>query len=128
MTKLNEIYKCEKCGNIVEVVHPGDGTLVCCGEPMKLMREGSTDGAAEKHVPDIKKWKRGYHIQVGDVRHPMEQKHYIEWIELLADGKSYKRFLTPEDAPEAFFDEVEAENVTARGYCNLHGLWKAESK
>ena len=125
MTKLLQVYKCEKCGNMVEVVHAGDGELVCCGVPMKLMEEGVSDGAAEKHVPVINKWKRGYHVKIGEARHPMDNKHHIEWIELLADGASYKRYLSPEDEPEAFFDEVVADAVTARAYCNLHGLWKA---
>ena len=128
MTKRLEVYKCNVCGNIVEVLHAGDGELVCCGQPMKLMREGSTDGATEKHVPVIEKWKKGYHIKVGSARHPMEDKHYIEWIELVTDdGQVHRRFLTPADEPEAFFDEVEADKVTAREFCNLHGLWKAEN-
>lgn len=125
MTKLLQVYKCEKCGNIVEVLHAGDGELSCCGQPMKLMQEGSTDGALEKHVPVIEDWKKGYHVKVGSARHPMEQKHHIEWIELLTDGASYKRFLSPEEEPEAFFEEVKGDNVTARAYCNLHGLWKS---
>lgn len=128
MTKLLEVYKCETCGNIVEVVHPGDGELVCCGKPMKLMKEGSTDGALEKHVPVIEKWKKGYHVKVGGARHPMEDKHYIEWIELITPKGSFKRYLSPADEPEAFFDEIVDDNVTARAYCNLHGLWKADNK
>lgn len=128
MTKLLQIYKCNVCGNIVEVVHAGDGELSCCGQPMKLMTEGSTDGALEKHVPFIEKWKNGYHVKVGSARHPMEEKHHIEWIELITPEGSFRRFLTPADEPEAFFDEITADNVTVREYCNLHGLWKAESK
>ena len=128
MTKRLQVYKCNVCVNIVEVLHPGDGELVCCGQPMKLMEAGSTDGATEKHVPVIEKWKKGYHVKIGSARHPMEEKHYIEWIELVTDdGKVYRRFLTPADEPEAFFDEVEADKVTAREFCNLHGLWKAEN-
>lgn len=127
MTELMQVYKCAVCGNIVEIVHPGDGELVCCGQPMKLMREGVSDGAAEKHVPVIEKWRRGYHVKVGSAPHPMEEKHYIEWIELIADGQVCRRYLSPSDEPEAFFDEVAADAVTAREYCNLHGLWKAES-
>ncbi len=97
MTKIAQIYKCNVCGNIVEVVHAGDGELVCCGQPMKLMEAGVSDGALEKHVPVIEPWKKGYHIKVGSVRHPMEAKHHIEWIEILSGNKSFKRFLTPDD-------------------------------
>ena len=122
-TEKLEIYKCELCGNIVEVVHTGGGTLVCCGQDMKLLKEGETDAATEKHVPVIEKIEGGYKVKVGDVAHPMEDKHYIEWIELIADGKSYSQFLNPGDTPEAIF-MLEADTVSAREYCNLHGLWK----
>lgn len=128
MTKIAQIYKCKVCGNIVEVVHAGDGELVCCGQPMKLMEAGVSDGAVEKHVPVIEPWKKGYHIKVGSVRHPMEAKHHIEWIEILSGNKSFKRFLTPDDEPEAFFDEIEWPDVTARAYCDLHGLFQAQHK
>ncbi|HHK60887.1 MAG TPA: desulfoferrodoxin [Desulfobacterales bacterium] len=121
-TKLG-IYKCELCGNIVEVLHEGQGELVCCGQPMRLFTENTVDAAKEKHVPVIEKVDGGYKVTVGEVAHPMEDKHYIEWIELLAGGKAYRQFLNPGDAPEAFF-AVEEEAVTAREYCNLHGLWK----
>ncbi len=122
-TKTLQIYKCEICGNIVEVVHAAAGTLVCCGQNMILQEEGVTDGATEKHVPVIEKIDGGFKVRVGDVAHPMEEKHYIEWIELIADGKSYRQFLKPGDAPEAVF-MIKAEKVSAREYCNLHGLWK----
>uniref|UniRef100_A0A7C4RQ39 Desulfoferrodoxin n=1 Tax=Desulfatirhabdium butyrativorans TaxID=340467 RepID=A0A7C4RQ39_9BACT len=118
------IYKCDICGNIVEVLHAGGGELVCCGQPMKLMVENTVDAAKEKHVPVIEKAAGGYLVKVGSVSHPMEEKHYIEWIELLADGKAYRQFLAPGQKPEAFF-AVEAASVSAREYCNLHGLWKA---
>ncbi|MEW6595711.1 MAG: desulfoferrodoxin [Thermodesulfobacteriota bacterium] len=118
------IYKCEICGNIVEVLHAGMGELVCCGQPMTLMTENTVDASREKHVPVIEKSAGGYLVKVGAVAHPMEEKHYIEWIELLADGKAYRQFLKPGDKPEAFF-AVEAAQVTAREYCNIHGLWKA---
>lgn len=126
MPKQLEVYKCPHCGNIVEVLHGGEAALQCCGEPMKLMREGATDGAKEKHVPVIEKTEGGYKVVVGSVPHPMDEKHWIEWIELLADGCSYTRFLHPGDAPEALF-AVEATAVTARAFCNLHGHWKAEN-
>ena len=124
MAKKLEIYKCEACGNIVEVLNGGEGELVCCGEPMKLMTENTVDAAKEKHVPVIEKVDGGIKVKVGDVPHPMEEKHYIQWIELIADGKSYHQFLNPGDAPEAVFS-ISASQLTAREYCNLHGLWKA---
>lgn len=124
MAKQLEIYKCNLCGNLIEVMQGGDGELVCCGEPMKLMAEGTTDGAAEKHVPVIEKTGSGYKVKVGSVAHPMEEKHWIQWIELVADGISYTRFLKPGDAPEAEFC-ISGSNVAAREYCNLHGHWKA---
>lgn len=124
MAKPMEVYKCMKCGNIVEVLHGGDGDLVCCGEPMKLLKENTSDGAQEKHVPVVEKTADGYKVKVGSVAHPMLPEHYIEWIELVADGISYRAFLKPGSAPEAFFP-VKAKSVYAREYCNLHGLWKA---
>jgi superoxide reductase len=119
-----EIYKCMICGNIVEVTHGGDGELVCCGEPMKKMAENTTDAAREKHVPVIDKIDGGYTVKIGSAAHPMTDEHYIEWIELLADGKAYRAFLKPGQAPEATF-LINAVQVSAREYCNLHGLWKA---
>jgi len=124
LAKRYEVYKCEACGNIVEVLVGGEGELVCCGDPMKLMTENTVDAAKEKHVPVIEKTADGITIKVGDVPHPMEQKHYIQWIELIADGVTHRRFLNPDDAPEASF-AVSATDLTAREYCNLHGLWKA---
>ncbi|HML62202.1 desulfoferrodoxin [Solidesulfovibrio sp.] len=125
MAKQLEIYKCEVCGNIVEVLHGGDGELVCCGQPMKLMTENTVDASKEKHVPVIEKTADGYLVKVGAVPHPMEAKHWIEWIELVADGKAYRQFLNPGDTPEATFC-VKAEKVYAREYCNIHGLWKKD--
>jgi superoxide reductase len=123
MATKGEVYKCMLCGNIVVVFHGGDGELVCCGQPMKKMAENTSDGAKEKHVPVIEKVQGGYKVKVGSVAHPMEEKHYIEWIELTADGKSYYQHLKPGQAPEAVF-LIAAEKVIAREYCNLHGLWK----
>jgi len=123
MTEKLGIYKCEICGNIVEVLHDGKGELVCCGQPMKLMKENTVDASKEKHVPVIEKADGGFKVKVGSIPHPMEEKHYIEWIELIADGKAYRQFLKPGEAPEAFF-KIDAVNVTAREYCNVHGLWK----
>jgi superoxide reductase len=123
MAEKLEVYKCEACGNIVLVMHGGKGELVCCGQPMKLFKENTVDAAKEKHVPVVEKTADGYKVKIGAVAHPMEEKHHIEWIELLADQKSYVQFLKPGDAPEALF-KVDAVKVTARAYCNLHGLWK----
>jgi superoxide reductase len=123
MTERLDIYKCDVCGNIVEVVHEGKGELVCCGQPMKLFKENTVDAAKEKHVPVVEKTADGFKVKVGEVAHPMEEKHYIEWIELIADGKSYRQFLKPGEVPEAVF-KIDADQVTAREYCNVHGLWK----
>lgn len=125
MPERLEIYKCEACGNIVEVIHGGGAELVCCGEEMKLMSENTVDAAQEKHVPVIERSGGTITVKVGDVAHPMEEKHYIEWIELVADGKAYRQFLNPGDKPEAVF-ELTADTLTAREFCNLHGLWKAD--
>ena len=123
MAERLEVYKCELCGNIVEVLHGGAGELVCCGQPMVHLVENTVDAAKEKHVPVIEKVAGGVKVKVGSVPHPMEEKHYIEWIELIVNGKADRQFLKPGQAPEAVF-KVESENVTAREYCNLHGLWK----
>jgi len=125
MAVFQGIYKCEICGNIVEVLHSGAGDLVCCGENMKLLDEKTADASTEKHVPVIEKSSEGYTITVGSTLHPMEEKHYIEWIELIADGKSYRQYLKPGDKPMAKFC-VHAAKVTVREHCNIHGLWKAE--
>jgi len=124
MTERLQVYKCEVCGNIVEVLHAGKGELVCCKQPMKLFVENTVDAAKEKHVPVVEKSADGIKVTVGSVPHPMEEKHYIEWIEIIADGKAYHQFLNPGDVPEATFN-ITAESVTAREHCNLHGLWKA---
>ncbi len=124
MTTISQIYKCKICGNIVEVLHMGGGTLVCCGEPMELLQEKTADVGLEKHVPVIEKTATGIKVKIGSIPHPMEDKHYIEWIQIIADGRSYRKFLKPGDTPEAEFN-IQAENITAREYCNIHGLWKA---
>ena len=124
MTERLQVYKCEVCGNIVEVLHTGAGELVCCGTPMKNYLENTVDAAKEKHVPVVEKIGGGFKVKVGSVPHPMEEKHYIEWIEVIANGKAYRQFLQPGQAPEATF-EIKAEKVAAREYCNLHGMWKA---
>jgi superoxide reductase len=123
VTEKLQVYKCDACGNIVQVLHSGAGELVCCGQPMKLMKEGTVDAAREKHVPVIEKTETGFRVRVGEVAHPMEEKHFIEWIELIADGKSYRTFLKPGMPPEAEFC-VQGSLVSAREYCNIHGHWK----
>jgi superoxide reductase len=124
MTELGQVYKCSVCGNIVVVVHASDGELVCCQKPMELMKENTVDASKEKHVPVIEKTDGAVKVKVGSVPHPMEEKHYIEWIELIADGRSYRKFLSPGEAPEADF-EITAKDIKARAYCNVHGLWQA---
>jgi len=124
MTKKSQIYKCEICGNIIEVLHEGVGELVCCGQPMALLSEKTEDQGNEKHVPVIESTEKGIKIKVGTVTHPMEENHYIEWIEVIADGRAYRKFLSPGDSPEADF-AITAEKVEAREYCNVHGLWKS---
>ena len=125
MTQLLQIYKCEVCGNMVEMIHEGQGELACCNQPMKLFNENTTDAAVEKHVPVIEKTADGIMVKVGSVSHPMEDKHYIEWIEVIAGGKSYRQFLKPGSEPQAKFN-VGANDIVVREYCNLHGLWKSE--
>ncbi len=124
MAEKLEIYKCEKCGNIVEVLFGGEGELVCCEEPMKLFVANTVDAAKEKHVPVIEKIEGGFKVRIGSVAHPMEEAHYIQWIEAVADGKAYRKFLNPGDVPEAEF-MIDAASITAREYCNVHGLWTA---
>ena len=124
MTQKSQIYKCELCGNIFEVLHTGEGELVCCGQPMKIFEEKTADKSTEKHVPVIEKTAGGYKVTVGTTLHPMLDNHFIEWIELIADGTSYKKFLKPGDAPVAEFS-IAASKVSAREYCNVHGLWKS---
>ena len=124
MTKREQVYKCEVCRNMVEVLHEGGGELVCCGQPMKLQLENTVDAAKEKHIPVIEKNAGGFKVKVGSVTHPSTPEHYIEWIEIIADGKVYRQFINPGNAPEAVF-AVDAAQAAARAYCNLHGLWKA---
>lgn len=125
MTKVREIYKCNICGNIVEMLHDGVGELVCCGEPMELMKEKTEDSSVEKHVPYIEKTADGVIVKVGQNQdHPMEEKHYIEWIQIIAEGISYRKFLKSGDKPQAKF-EITSNEVEAREYCNVHGLWRS---
>ena len=126
MAKFRKIYKCERCGNIVEVLHEGPGALVCCGVEMALMDENSVDAANEKHVPIIEKTENGIIVKVGEVDHPMADEHYIEWIEVINGDYSQKKYLNPGEKPQAGFYVPFNENLVAKSYCNLHGLWKSK--
>ncbi len=124
MTKKLQVYRCNVCGNIVEVLHAGAGQLVCCGQPMELLAEKTVDTGKEKHVPIIEKIDEGVKVKVGSTPHPMEEKHYIEWIEIIADGKVYRKFLKLGEVAEVEF-KVKAEKIEAREYCSIHGFWKS---
>jgi len=124
MTELNQIYKCNICGNIVEVTHTGVGELVCCGKPMELQKQKTEDEGKEKHLPVIEETDGGIKVKVGSVPHPMEEKHYIEWIEVIAGAEIYRKSLKPGDEPQAEF-KVSGNDIIVRAYCNIHGLWRA---
>jgi superoxide reductase len=123
-TSRLQVYRCSVCGNQVEVIGAGGGTLTCCNKAMELFNENTTDAAQEKHVPVVEKVDGGIKVKVGSVPHPMAKEHWIEWIEVIADGKSWRQFLKPGDPPEAVFPTENAQ-ATVRAFCNLHGLWKA---
>ncbi len=125
MVEINQIYKCNICGNIVEVLYAGGGDLVCCGQMMELLVPKTKDEGKEKHVPVIEQEEVGVKVKVGSDPHPMEENHYIQWIEVIIDGRVYKKFLKPGDEPKAEFS-IKGENITARAYCNVHGLWQSE--
>lgn len=120
---IGEIYRCNICGNIVEVINVGGGQLVCCGKPMKKLIANTVDADTEKHMPIIEKTNNGFLIKIGSAPHPMQKEHYIQWISLIADNKSYRKFLKPNDKPEAEFCLI-ADKVNAHAYCNIHGLWE----
>jgi superoxide reductase len=124
MAQRFEVYKCEACGNIVELLDGGPGELVCCGKPMDLMTENTVDAAKEKHVPVLEKADGKIKVKVGQVAHPMEDKHYIEWIEVITGEKICRKFLKPGQTPEATFN-ITGEKIITRAYCNIHGHWKA---
>lgn len=123
MTNKNQIYKCDICGNIVEVTHEGEGQLVCCNQPMKLLESKSKDDGVEKHLPSILKTDTGIRVQIGEVEHPMIDNHYIEWIECIVDGNVHRKYLLPGDQPVVDFN-ISGENISVRAYCNIHGLWE----
>ncbi len=124
MAERLEIYKCNKCGNIVEVLHGAQGNLACCGEDMELLKENTVDAATEKHVPVIESAAGGVKVKVGSVAHPMEEKHFIEFVEIIQGDKLCRMWLKPGAAPEAGF-KIEGSGLSAREYCNVHGLWKS---
>ncbi len=124
--KVNEIYKCGDCGDIVELLRIGGGEIVCCDKPIEILQEKTSEEGKEKHVPVIEKTENGFKVKIGSIPHPMETGHHIEWIEIIVDGRVYRKFLKAGDAPEAEFC-IKAEKITAREHCNLHGLWKAEA-
>ncbi|MCD6600157.1 MAG: desulfoferrodoxin [Dehalococcoidia bacterium] len=125
MTIQRQNYRCNICGNIIEVLHAGKGELVCCGQPMELLQEKTADTGMEKHVPIVETSAKGIKVKVGDVPHPMEEKHHIQWVEVITDSGDYRQFLKPGGKPEAEF-QIRAQNIVAREYCNIHGLWKSK--
>lgn len=124
MTNSKEIYKCEICGNIIEVLHSGQGELICCNQPMKLQAPNTKDAAIEKHVPQIQELSEGVLIQIGEQEHPMTEEHFIEWIEIQTVNRSHKTFLESGQKPEAIFAIAKNKITKVRAYCNLHGLWE----
>lgn len=124
MTELKQVYKCNVCGNIVEMVHAGAGEMVCCGQIMEIQQEKDADEGTEKHRPIIEKTSAGVTVRVGSTPHPMESEHYIEWIEIITEHRVYRKHLEPNMEPLAQFS-VEAVNISARAYCNKHELWKS---
>lgn len=124
MTTREGIFKCDLCGTIVEVVHGADGEPVCCGKPMRAVTENTVEASKEKHIPVVERVANGIKVTVGSVAHPMEEKHFIEWIEIIAGDSVHRRYLKPGAAPSAVFEGVTDAVVTVREYCNLHGLWK----
>jgi superoxide reductase len=125
MIKIHQVYKCSVCGNVVEVIEVGGGELVCCGKPMNLMEENIVEASHEKHLPVIEDSDGVIKVKIGSEIHPMDENHYIEWIEIFAeDGEIFKKQLKPGDSPEAVF-KVYKKVLSARAYCNLHGLWKS---
>ena len=125
MAEIRQVFKCNICGNIVEVLHGGKGQLVCCNKPMELLTENTVDAALEKHVPVVEKTESGVRVKVGSAAHPMEEKHYIEWVEVISGDKIYRKWLRPGEVPEAEF-AIDPNDIIAREYCNLHGLWKSK--
>jgi len=127
MTGRLEVYKCEICGNIVEVLHTGRGQLVCCGQPMKLLEEKTEEQGKEKHLPVMEKTDGGIIVKVGSIPHPMEEQHFIEWAEVMTKEGVARKFFKSGEAPEAAFS-VQGDIVQVRAYCNVHGLWTTKKE
>ncbi|WP_461613684.1 desulfoferrodoxin [Clostridium sp. Marseille-QA1073] len=125
MTELRQVYKCDICGNMIEVIHAAGGNLVCCGKPMTLKKENTTDAANEKHVPVLEEVDGKVVVKIGSVEHPMTPEHHIEWIELHTEDRVYRKYLSVDEKPEAVFNTTLNKVLYAREYCNLHGLWKS---
>ncbi len=121
---MNNIYKCNVCGNIVELIHEGGGELVCCGQPMDLIKNKEKEEGTEKHLPVVTNADSGVIVNVGEVDHPMEEKHYIEWVEVTTDIGTYRKYLKPEEKPSASFCIRESQIKSVREYCSVHGLWE----
>jgi superoxide reductase len=128
MTEKKQIYRCNICGNIIEVLQIGTGELNCCNQAMKILKEKTGDIGPEKHIPIIEKTDAGVKIKVGKLPHPMKDEHCIEWVEIISDNRIYRNYLLPGDPPEVEFDvKIEDINqVRARQYCSIHGLWKSK--
>lgn len=125
MTKRLDVFQCKECGNTVEMLKVGGGALTCCNKPMTLLVENTVEASKEKHIPVMTREDKGLRVNVGSVAHPMEPKHFIEWIEIISEGMVVRRHLEPGDHPEAVFAITSRDtDISARAYCNLHGLWK----
>ena len=124
MAERLQVFKCNVCGHIIEVLHAGMGELVCCNQPMAQLVENTVDAATEKHVPVIEKTENGIKVKVGEVPHPMADDHFIEWVEVITGDNICRQFLNPGQDPEVEFQGA-FDQVSAREFCNLHGLWKA---
>ena len=121
-----KFYRCEHCGNIITMVKNTGVPVVCCGEKMKEIVPGTVDASLEKHVPVFEIKNNIVYVTVGAVLHPMEEKHFIEWISIQTSAGNQRKVLTPGSEPKAMFAICEGETVEAvYAYCNLHGLWKA---
>ncbi|MDI9436517.1 MAG: desulfoferrodoxin [Euryarchaeota archaeon] len=127
MAEKCAVYRCQVCDHVIEVLHDGEGELVCCQVPMTLLVERNDDTGQEKHVPVLEKTDSGFLVKVGEVAHPMEDEHCIDWIEVQADGRIYRQPLEAGDQPQAHFDLDldQVEQITLRSFCNIHGLWRA---
>ena len=125
MLKRGQIFRCNTCGNMFELINVGGGTPACCGNEMEILSDAPKDVGAEKHVPIIEKTESGVKVKIGSIPHPMEETHYIAWIEIITDNETQRVFLQPGDAPEAVFKIDDTTNLFAKEYCTVHGLWRS---